>query len=248
MKVPLLYQVDSNLHGMIKIKDIPCLIRPREKAYAEGIKTLSDAELLAILISSGTKNKSALDISYELLNRFGSIEGLSLVSIEELESIEGIKKAKAIKLLASFELIRRFEKELKGAKVKIDNIEKALKLLLPKTIGLSKECLFLILLNEEYGLLRLVQLYNGTSKDVPVSPKDILQEVVKSNASKVYIAHNHPSNIVKASKSDQETTRMLYLFLESFSITIIDSLVIGNSETYSIMTDCTIKNDLIIKS
>ena len=248
MKELLHYLVGLNLLGMIKIKDIPCSNRPREKAYKQGIKSLSDVELLALLISSGTKNKSAIDLAYELINRFGSIEGLSLVSIEELEKIEGIKKAKAIKLLASFELIRRFERELRGTKIKIDNVEKAMKLLLPKTIGLSKECLFLILLNENFGLLRVVQLYIGTSVDVSISPKDILQEVVKSNASKIYIAHNHPSNNIKASKADHETTRMLYLFLESFSITIIDSLVIGNAETYSIMTDCTIRNDSILKS
>ncbi len=230
------------------MKDIPITLRPRELASKIGIKSLSDAEILAILVNTGTKNKSALDISYDLLRRFGSIEGLSLASVEDLIKIDGIKQVKAIKLLASFELIRRYEKELLKPKIRIDNVYKALKLLLPKCLGVKQETLFLIILDDDFGFIRLVQLYVGTSYEIQLSPKEILQEIVKSNASKVYIAHNHPSNNVKPSKADNESTRMISLLLESFSIEIIDSLIIGNCETYSILTDSIIKNELIIKS
>lgn len=230
------------------MKDIPINLRPRELASKIGIKSLSDAEILAILVNTGTKNKSALDISYDLLRRFGSIEGLSLASIEDLIKIDGIKQVKAIKLLASFELIRRYEKELLKPKIRIDNVYKALKLLLPKCLGVKQETLYLIILDDDFGFIRLVQLYVGTSYEINLSPKEILQEIVKSNASKVYIAHNHPSNNVKPSKADNESTRMISLLLESFSIEIIDSLIIGNCETYSILTDSIIKNELIIKS
>lgn len=233
---------------MIKIKDIPITLRPRELASKIGIKSLSDAEILAIIVNTGTKNKSALDISYDLLRRFGSIEGLSLASIEDLIKIDGIKQVKAIKLLALFELIRRYEKELLKPKIRIDNIYKAIKLILPKCFGIKQEILFLIILDDDYGFIRLVQLYIGTKYEIQLSPKEILQEIVKSGASKVYIAHNHPSNNIKPSKADNESTRMISLLLESFSIEIIDSLIIGNCETYSILTDSIIKNELIIKS
>ena len=93
------------------MKEIPQGLRPREKACLNGMKTLSDAEVLALIINCGTKEKSAIELSYDLLRRFGSIEGLSLASIEDLMKIDGIKEAKAIKLLASFELIRRYEKD-----------------------------------------------------------------------------------------------------------------------------------------
>ena len=233
---------------MIKIKELPQELRPREKASLNGIKSLSDVEVLALIVSCGTKEKSAIEISYDLLRRFGSIEGLSLASIEDLMKIDGIKEAKAIKLLASFELIRRYEKELIKPKNRIDNVHKALKILLPKCLGCNQESLYLILLNEDYGFMRLIHLYVGTKYEIRLNPKEILQEIVKSNASKVYIAHNHPSNNILPSRADSETTRMISLFLESFSIEVLDSLIIGNFESYSIMTDSIIKNEMIIKS
>ena len=232
---------------MIRIKDIPLNLRPREKAYIQGVKSLSDAELLAILISSGTKKMSALDLAYTLLRRFGSIEGLSLISVDELIKVDGIKKSKAIKIVASFELIRRFEKSIISPKMKVDSVEKAMKLLIPKCFAQSRESLFLILLNEEYGFIRMMQLYIGTEIEISLSPKEILQEIVKSTASKVYIGHNHPSNHIKPSKADQESTRMITLFLESFSIEVIDSLIIGNKKTYSMMLDSEFENQLIVK-
>ena len=96
--------------------------------------------------------------------------------------------------------------------------------------------------------MRLIHLYVGTKYEIRLNPKEILQEIVKSNASKVYIAHNHPSNNILPSRADSESTRMISLFLESFSIEVLDSLIIGNVESYSIMTDSIIKNEMIIKS
>ncbi len=218
---------------MTKIKDLPLNERPREKANIKGIDSLSNAELLAIIISSGNKGFSALDIAYELLKHFDSIKGLANISLLDLKKIKGISDAKAIRILASFQLLRRYEKELKGKKTYIKSVQDALDLLLPKTINLLQENFLLIYLKSNFELIRIDTLYKGNKNSLQISPSDIIREVFKAGANRVIIAHNHPSNNVEPSKDDIETFKTLTLFLGTCSIDLIDSLILGIDESYS---------------
>ncbi len=232
---------------MIKIQEIPESERPREKMRHKGVNHLSDAELLAILISSGNKKKSALDLAYELLNRYGSLKGLQRIPMEELLQIDGIYEAIASRIIASFELLRRFESEFHQKKMKILSLEDALSVLLPLCLGIEQERVFLILLNDESELQRIETLFIGSEDRVICTPKEILKAVIKSGASKVYLCHNHPSGCGKASKRDIEVSDTLYFYLQSCEITLLDSLVIGEKESYSIFEKKIIHNQTILK-
>ncbi len=220
---------------MIKIKDIPYGLRPREKAEKNGIESLSDAELLAIIISSGVKGKSALDIAYALLNRFGSIEGLANVSYNVLKEFSGIKTAKAIRLIASFELIHRYERICIDERTAFLDLESVIKFVLPKCFDKKTERLYLLLLDNKYRYIRLEQLYQGTKSSLVTSPKEIVEAILRSKASRVYLIHNHPSNNVLASEKDFQSTNSLICLLATFSIELIDSIIIGLDSAYSIL-------------
>lgn len=218
---------------MIKIKDLPKEERPREKALSIGIEKLSNAEILAIIISSGNKEKSALDLGYELLYRFGSIEGLASSSIHEIMSVKGIDKAKGIRLIASFELLRRYEKIIRKEKRYIKSVNDVLNLIVKRLIALNHEEMYLICLSNKDELIRVESLYKGTKDKMNLSASEIIQHVIKTGATKVYIAHNHPSDNINPSSADLETFQTLSLFLGTCSIDLVDSLIIGTNESYS---------------
>ncbi len=233
---------------MTKIAQIPIEKRPREKAFQFGISSLSDVELLALLLSSGTKNCSALDLAYELFYRYGSFRGLQMVDVWELSKIKGIQKAKASRIAAAFELLRRFESERDKEKIRITCLEDAIRLLLPKCIGKQQEQVFLILLNPSFEFLRLERLFVGTKESVSCSPKEILMAIIRSGASKVYIGHNHPLGLPLPSKADQEVSKTLFYYLSTCDIELLDSLIIGEKESYSILKRKTFLNEKILNS
>ncbi len=233
---------------MIKIKDLPKEERPREKALSLGIEHLSNAEILAIIISTGNKEKSALDLGYELLYQFGSIEGLASASILEIMEIKGINKAKGIRLLASFELLRRYEKIIRKEKRYIKSINDVLNLIIRRLIALKHEEMLLICLSSKDELIRVESLYKGTKDRINLSASEIISHVLKVGATKVYIAHNHPSDNIKPSKADIETFQTLSLFLGTCSIDLVDSLIIGTNESYSCAENKCYPNSWISKA
>ncbi len=231
-----------NLHGMTRINDLPILERPREKALLNGVETLSNVELLALIISSGIKNKSSLDIGYELLSRFGSIEGLASLSINEIKEVSGLKDAKAIKLLASFELLKRYEKEIKRERQVIKSTSDVIDLILPRIINLDHEEFYLVYLNKNNELIRMERLYKGTKDKLTLATSDIIKAIFKAGATRVYIVHNHPSDNSSPSKHDLETYQTLTLFLSTCLIDLVDSIIIGNKTSYSCLNDKTYEN------
>lgn len=211
----------------------------------KGINSLSNAELLAIIISTGTKEKSALDLGYELLNRFGSISGLANLSIDELISIKGIQEAKAVRLAAAFALLSRYENELREKRFCISSIHDILNLLIPKCINLQREFFFLVYLTKKNELIRVETLYQGTKDTIPLSVSEIIRSVFKAGANRVYIAHNHPSNQIEPSQEDVETFNTLSLFLGTCGIDLVDSIIIGRNESYSCVKNERYQNCII---
>ncbi|MDD6301746.1 MAG: DNA repair protein RadC [Bacillales bacterium] len=217
---------------MVKIKDIPREERPREKAYLYGLSTLSNAELLALLLQTGSKEKSALELSYELLARYHGIYGVFHCSTDELMKVKGISKTKALKLKASFLLYERAMQDnlLSDSNFEIDRVALYFKHHLANEV---QEAAYICVVDKSNHIIAIKELFKGTKGQIVLSPQIILKNVIE-NGSRFYLIHNHPSGNVYPSREDLETTAALDLMSLSLNIIFIDHLIIGQNYYYSI--------------
>ncbi len=219
---------------MTKIKDIPCLDRPREKAYLYGLDCLSNAELLAIIISSGYKQASALDIAYELLSKFGGIDKVVNAGINELMCIKGISKAKAVKMAASFYLYKRSLKENAFSDIKRYSEYDVAKIIHSMIIDSSQEVLFLVIMDKSNHILGIQELGKGSEDSIAISETLIIKHTLKYGGRKFYLLHNHPSNNLNPSKQDILFTGQLDTLSFSLKLELIEHLIITNIGYYAI--------------
>ncbi len=218
---------------MAIIKELPTLDRPREKALRYGVNTLSDAELLAILISKGYQGKSALEVSNELLSEFKGLTMLSKVPFGDLMSLKGIKEAKAITLAVIFELHNRLslkEKENEEIEVSSEYLYNKYKVKLSSS---TQENLILIILNSRRNIIREKTLYIGTENNMFFSYKDVWREMFSNQGKYFYLIHNHPGKSSSPSKEDIVFTSELFLESKRLKIPMIDHLIIGDDGYYS---------------
>ncbi|MDE7161852.1 MAG: DNA repair protein RadC [Anaeroplasmataceae bacterium] len=215
----------------MNIKDLKITDRPRERLEKLGAQALSDVELLAILIGSGTKNHTVLDISSQILQSY-SLSELKDLSYDKLARIHGIKRAKACLLMACFELARRSS---------IKNQEH-LSLEKPKDIYdyiygdvylESTEIVIFILVDCKLKPIKKYVFRGDSTSQVDLPIKRIVYEALEWKAYGVILAHNHPSGDVVASSADIETTRFVQQILASLDILFLDHLVVSNKEYYS---------------
>ena len=199
--------------------------RPRERAIEYGIDALSNRELLALILRSGYKGVSVLQMADDLLNRYG-LKGLSSLTYADLRKEKGIKEAKALELLACFELSRRcLREEVKSKKV-IGNRKQLTEWLRSEIGSLNREHLICIFLNADNTMISYKLIYRGTSETVPFSPKDIFREAIMCNARKVLIAHNHPQGNPYPSKQDILSTELMLDAGKMVEIPLVDHLII----------------------
>ncbi len=218
---------------MGKIENLPLLDRPREKAIRYGIEILSDSELLAIIIASGTKNKSAIDIAHGLIFDGGGLKNLSLSNWHDLLAFEGINEITALKIASAFELGRRItKKEYESTEKIIDSaylIDKYHSYFEP----LEQEMLLVISLNKRKRIIKETFLYKGTSEEINVSIKEILKEVIQCGAFGFYLVHNHPNAAAEPSQLDIVLTSMLIKQAQKLGIKLFDHLILAKTEAYS---------------
>ncbi len=212
---------------------LPTNEKPREKAYLYGIEKLTNAELLAIILSIGSKNLDALELSQELINQCGSLKTISELSLDELIKFNGIKKVKAIKIKAAFELHNRLEKEKVNTITKINTIQEAALFLYHQITNYQQEHLLLLMLDDKNNLIKCKLLFIGTESMVFSTPKIIISNAVKEGAKKIIISHNHPSNIVLPSEEDKIQTTDLTLLSSVMGIEFLDHLILGENSFYS---------------
>lgn len=222
---------------MGKIQDLPLLERPREKAFRYGVEKLSNMELIALLIGSGCKDYSALDISYNLLNSKNGLFSLMNTPYQELTKCKGIDSIKAIKLAAVFELAKRYEitrNETQEVEVNSDYIFEHVR---PEFIGETKEKFILIILNRKKTIIHEETLFVGVESNVPFSFKLVLSTLLIHKAHYFYVIHNHPSGDVVPSEIDKEITRKLMFESRKMGIKMLDHLIIYENSFYSFMDD-----------
>jgi DNA repair protein RadC len=210
----------------LKIQEMSDDERPREKLAAHGAQALSDAELIAILLRTGISGANAVEVARQLLEKYGSLTGLSRCSLDELSKIKGVKFTKAVQLVAAFGLGDRLARE-KWVKHKIDSPELANELLGPEMRRLRKESLRVILLDTRYHLIRVEEVSLGSVNESIAHPRDVFRPAVISSAYAVIVVHNHPSGDASPSQTDHSLTRRLAEAAELLQIKLLDHIVIG---------------------
>ncbi len=224
----------------IPIKELPELERPYEKLEWHGEKSLSNAELLAIIIKTGTKQETAVQLAQKVLNRNKTdIEGLNFlrhISLQELMEINGIGKVKAIQLKAVGELASRMAMPTTFKRITITEPYDLAKIMMEELRFQKREIVKNIILNNKNDILKMQDIAIGGTNFANVSIKDILEEPIKIKAPKIILVHNHPSGDATPSEIDIEFTERLYKATNLLGIQLLDHLVIGDKTYTSIFS------------
>lgn len=208
--------------------------RPREKLICRGKESLSDSELLAIIIGSGNKNFSALDIAKKLLKKSNQrFSELSKFSIEELIEIEGIGEAKATIISALMEISRRRLNEESLIRKAIRSSEDAYHLLTNRFIDLNHEEFHVVYMNRANEVLKIEQISKGGLSGTVADGKLIFRSAIMLKASAMILAHNHPSGQRKPSDADKKLTKSLAEFGKMIDLTVLDHLIFCENTYFS---------------
>lgn len=226
----------------IKIKQLPESERPYEKLEMYGEKNLSNAELLAIIIKTGTKELTSIDIAKQILNlnqneNKGDLNFLRDISLEELMLVKGIGRVKAIQLKAMCELSSRMNKPSNYRKIKITSSKDVANLLMNDLRFEKKEIVKLIILNNKNIILKIMDISLGGGNYAVIDIRFILSEVIKMGAPQIILVHNHPSGDVTPSREDIEVTKRLRQASEILGVRLLDHIIIGNMDYKSIIQD-----------
>jgi DNA repair protein RadC len=208
--------------------------RPREKLLLKGTSALSDAELVAILIGSGTTKLSAVELAKKILQQGNnSLNELARLSIKDLIKIKGIGEAKAITIVAALELGIRIKDQDPEAKPKITSSKDAFNLLTGDMMDLPKEEFWVLLLNRANKVIKKKRVSEGGVSGTVADPKIIFKLALEELASGIIVAHNHPSGNLQASQSDIDLTRKLKEAGKFLEIQLLDHLIIANQKYLS---------------
>lgn len=218
----------------MKILDMCEAERPREKMFDKGPEALTDGELLAILLRTGSRGESALDLAQRLLGMVGGrISGLFACDADYLASLPGVGTPKAASLLAAFELGRRFIQQKDGPGEKISHPRQIYKRMLPRLKGLRHEECWLVLLDGKCVIKRIMKMTIGGSAATIIDIPSILGKAVQNGAKYIILVHNHPSGSPTPSISDIRETASLREACSACSVKLLDHIIISDEHFYS---------------
>jgi DNA repair protein RadC len=221
-------------HTSIMIKDVPKEDRPRERMIDLGASHLSNQELLAILLGSGTKKESVMELSNRLLVHFEGIMLLKDATIEELTAIRGIGVAKAVLLLSAIEMGKRMQKMKPVERYMIRSPEDGADFVMEEMRDLKQEHFICLFLNTKNQVLHRQTIFIGSLNASIVHPREVFKEAVKRSAASIICAHNHPSGDPTPSQEDIQVTRRLKECGKMIGIELLDHLVIGDRKFISL--------------
>ena len=215
------------------IKDWPAEDRPREKLLQRGSSALTDAELLAIFLRTGTPGKTAVDLARELLDTFGSLKSLLDADCQRFCLGHGLGEAKYAQLQAVLEMARRHFNEIlqRGDALTSPDITRAY--LSAQLRGYSFEVFACLFLDNQHRVIKLEELFRGSIDGASVYPREVAKQALFHNAAAVIFAHNHPSGIAEPSQADKLITEKLKQALALFDIRVLDHFIIGDGQPYS---------------
>ncbi len=217
----------------IRIKDWPESERPRERLAQHGAETLSDAELLAIILRMGDGERTAIDLARHLITTFGGFRGIDTRTVAELCQVNGIGTAKAAQIKAALEIGKRLFLETPRERARINSSEDAYRLVRPHMANLGREVFRVLLLTSRNMLIADQVLFEGSLTESIVSPRELVKAAVNEGAASVVLVHNHPSGDSRPSDADRRVTLRLKQACEVVGVAVLDHLIVGQDEYYS---------------
>lgn len=215
------------------MKMLPEAIRPYERIEALGPHTLSDAELLAVLLKSGSRKRNVVAVAQDVLARSGGLSGLGALSVQALTEVEGVGWVKAVTLLAAYEIGQRISKGQQIRKTKIRGIDQLASMYASEMMQMPQEHFKAVLLDRKWQILKDVTISVGTVDRAIVHPREVFAEAVTNRASGIVVMHNHPSGDATPSREDRETTKRLLEAGQILGIVLADHIVFGADQYYS---------------
>jgi DNA repair protein RadC len=220
---------------MDRISDLAPLDRPRERLRNLGPSALTSAELLAVILGTGSKKEPVLQLARHLLQRFETMKGLSEATLEELQSVSGIGMAKALKLKAAFSLTKRCEEMSHDVRPLIKTSHDAYRAALPHIKDGTREMCLAILLDIRRRLIKVETISIGTLTRTFVHPREVLFSAIRRKANSLVVVHNHPSGNPSPSEEDFKITQQLNEAANLVSIPLLDHLIICQNKYYSFL-------------
>ncbi len=218
----------------VRIKDLPQAERPRERMERLGPEALSNRELLAVLLRTGTRSASALQVADELLVRFGSVRDLAAASVEELVSVRGIGPAKAIHVLAALEFAKRLQEHTGDELDLINNPGDAAGIVMEDMRRLDREHFVILMLNTKHRVMAKKVVSIGHLNASLVHPRELFKDVIRRSSAAVILVHNHPSGDPTPSEDDLSITRRLVDAGNLLGISVLDHVIVGDHRYVSL--------------
>lgn len=216
----------------MNVKSLPLDQRPREKLIKNGPKSLSDSELLAIILRVGNKKENVVKVSNRIFNKY-NIKSLSRLGISSLKKEFGIGDAKACQIIACFELGRRVVKYKKDKRISIRKAKDLAKILIPEMGSLKKEHFKGLFLDSRNKIIKEETIFIGSLNESVIHPREIFQIALEENAASLILAHNHPSGDSKPSEEDIEITKQIINAGKILGIPVLDHLIIAHDKYFS---------------
>lgn len=218
----------------MKIKDLPLDDRPREKLILRGPQSLSDSELIAIILRTGTKGKSVVQISQEIIKKSGNLASLAVKTVSAFTKDEGIGKDKAATLAAVFEIAKRVNAQIKWfSDVKITSPEEVAKIFIPLLKDEIKEHFFVLCLNSANKIIKYENISTGNLNSSVVHPREVFKVAIDNNSANIIVLHNHPSGNPEPSNEDISITKKLVESGKILGIEIFDHIIIAGNQYLS---------------
>jgi DNA repair protein RadC len=211
----------------LRLKDQPESERPRERLASHGPDALSHAELIAILVRTGTKGVNVLEVARQMVQKFGSLRALAQASIEELRTIKGIGRDKAVTLVAAFTLARKMAAEIRNEAPLVDTPEAVANVLREEVRLRNVETFQVLMVNTRRRLITTVKIADGTLDTILVHPREVFKPAISANAAAIVLAHNHPSGDPSPSEADVKVTRDLIRAGQLLKIEVLDHVILG---------------------
>lgn len=217
----------------IKILDMQKEERPRERLIKNGASVLSDSELLAIILRTGSKQENVINLSQRILGEY-NIKQLSQINITQLMKVHGIKESKAAQISACFEIARRLESFNSVEKPKISSPEDVYRRLFPRMREQKKEMFIELCLDTKNQILKEEVISMGSLNANVVHPREVFKLALTESAAHIIVAHNHPSGDPTPSREDIEITKKLVETGNIMGITVLDHVIIGDGRHFSL--------------
>ena len=215
------------------LKDIPAAARPREKLLTLGPSALADAELIALLLRTGLRGTSVLQLAQQLLDAFGGLHGLLQASAADLKRIKGLGPAKRAEITAVMELARRSLAQRLAQRTVMSSPQQVKDFLRLQLAHEGQEVFAVMFLDVQNQLLQFEPMFRGTLSQTSVYPREVVKRALAVQASAVILAHNHPSGIAEPSRADEFLTQTLKQALQLIDVRVIDHLVVGGDQAIS---------------